>query len=88
MTRKGKEAASLAVSSDFYGLTPDTVRTLIYGVIGCSVVLMVVLFHVLSVSIDKAIAGAYEQTPSTSLEITNEGIVKTSDDSFTELDTE
>jgi hypothetical protein len=71
---KGKHHDLVSVSAIPYEL-PELVRPLLYTVIICAALFMVILLHVLSVTIDKAIARTYQEDPgTTTIEVTDDGI--------------
>lgn len=74
---KGKESRLSPSPQTFAAEFPSIVRPLLYVVIVCAALLFVVLMHVLSVTIDRAIASsALEDESANSIEVSNEGIVK------------
>lgn len=56
---RGKES-NFSPESATLAQLPDYLRPLLYVVIGCSVIFLVILVHVLSVTIDKAITGSFQ----------------------------
>lgn len=73
---KGKESRLGSQSQTFVGEFPDLLRPILYTVIAITAVFLVVLVHVLSVTIDRAIASSMQDESSTSIEVSNEGIVR------------
>lgn len=73
---KGKESQLAPSSQVFAERYPHLIKPFLYGVIVFSSLLFVVLIHVLSVTIDRAIASALQDESSTSIEISNDGIVR------------
>lgn len=73
---KGKESRLSSSPQTLVQEFPNLIRPLLYAVIAFAAVLLVVFVHVLSVTIDRAIASALQDETSTSIEISNNGIVK------------
>jgi hypothetical protein len=59
---RGKDASFSAETSAFEQL-PEYLRPLLYLVIVASIVFIVILLHVLSVALDRALTRSYEETP-------------------------
>ena len=59
---RGKDGSFSGDTSTFEQL-PEYLRPLLYLVIVASIVFIVILLHVLSVAIDKALSRSYEETP-------------------------
>ncbi len=74
LNQKGKESQLTAHTSvhEF----PELARPLLYLVIVFAALFLIVLIHILSVTIDRAIASALVDDASKTIEVTNEGIVR------------
>jgi hypothetical protein len=74
---KGKNHDMVALSV-VPGELPHLVRPLLYLVIVCAALFLVILLHVLSVTIDKAIAKTFQDDPgTTTIEVTGESVFDT-----------
>lgn len=73
---KGKESRLSNQPQTLVSEFPDLLRPILYAVIALTALFLVVLVHVLSVTIDRAIASSMQDESSTSIEISNDGIVK------------
>ena len=62
LATRGKDGSFSGDTSAFAQL-PEYLRPLLYLVIVASIVFIVILLHVLSVAIDKALSRSYEETP-------------------------
>jgi hypothetical protein len=62
LATRGKDASFSDSASTFEQL-PEYMRPLLYLVIGFSIVFIVILLHVLSLTIDKALSRSYEEAP-------------------------
>lgn len=60
LAAKGKDAPELAHAHEFD--LPDFARPLLYLVILCSAMLLIILIHVFSVTIDRAISSSFDET--------------------------
>ncbi len=71
---KGSQLVSDAAAQEF----PEFARPLLYIVIVFAALFLIVLIHVLSVTIDRAIASALIDDASSTIEVTNDGVVRSS----------
>jgi uncharacterized protein involved in cysteine biosynthesis len=69
---KGSQLSTETAVHDF----PELARPLLYIVIVFAALFLIILIHVLSVTIDRAIASALVTDVSETIEVTNDGIVR------------
>jgi hypothetical protein len=77
LEQKGKEVRMGTESRATSYELSAFVRPLLYGVIIVSTALLIVLFHILSITLDRALAGAVKDDSATHIEVSNQGVVYT-----------